>query len=192
MTYYRAERPRSLLWIVLGLLAFWAGVFYAGHAWLNARDRDVRRAALEQVQTAITFTLTRERNTWARERDSLASLVGQRDTVLRTQIVRVATLVHDTVTPPAVAYPRCLASLDTLAQSCEQYRATASATIAVGDSLHRADSLRVRILGARVTASADSLHRVAAQRDSRVAWPVCTGSGILAALVAYVVGRFSP
>lgn len=190
MTYYRADR--SILWVVGGLLLFWCGVFYAGYRWLNARDRGVRRAALEQVQAAATLTLTQARNEWAHERDSLVALVGQRDTVLRARLVRVETIVHDTVTPVAVAFPRCVAQLDTLAQSCEQYRATASAALAVSDSLHRADSLRVRILGARVATSDNALRDVSAQRDSRVSWPVCTGSGILAALVAYVVGRVSP
>lgn len=142
-------------------------------AWHSAEliRRDERRQVLAEGATLADLRLEAERRQWARERDSLQALVAQVDTVVRVRIRHVLdTLWLPADTSPAVRLSACRVTLDQLAADCDTYRRTASAALAKADVLHRADSLAVAALSARVVLLRDSLSHTARQRDRRPTW----------------------
>lgn len=161
MTYYRPA-PTRLVWgVVMALLLAWA-LWLAGRATLAA-VRDDERARVLAEGSALTRQALEHAQRLARERDSLAVLVAQRDTVLITRIKRVrdtAWLPADTT--PAVRLVACRAQLDTLATACDTFRQAASVALAKADTSSRRDSAALAGLSLQLAAvrRADSLKAV--------------------------------
>lgn len=160
---------------------------------VEAARVDARARVVRDMATTTQALLTGLSRTWARERDSLRVLVAQRDTVLVTRVARVRTVDTLTLTDTIVvrdALTQCAA----LAQTCDAFRATATAALAVADSQHVADSVRIVATATRgavlVTAVTDSL-RVAERRISRrPTWKAMVASVATAVSVGFLGGAF--
>ena len=186
--------PPRVLAITLTLAVFAAGVYYGILFYMRHHDADVRLAALATVQQTVNTTLTAQRSTWARERDSLTMLTHQRDTIViesiravRTAIAARVDTVRDTVRSFSI-----VTACSTLATECDAFRVSANQTLAFADSLHRADSLRVLLLSTQHVASSDSVRTLMAQRTGRVSLLRAAMAVVFVATLTYALGRFTP
>ncbi len=170
MNYYRARTPS---WLIVTVVAVTCAVLtvtavreYIARVRITERARVVTEAAA--LERSVRADMA---SAWQIELDSLRLLATSRDTVVQ----RVLRVVHDTSwlpadTSTAVRYGACRVTLDTLASECAAFRVTASAALAVADSLHRADSASAHTFALVATVARDSLadaRRAAATMVSR-------------------------
>lgn len=186
--------PPRVLAITLALVVFSAGVYASTVLYMRHHDADVRLEALADVQQTVNATLTAQRATWARDRDSLAARTHHRDTIViesiravRTAIAARVDTVRDTVHSFAI-----VAACATLATECEAFRVSAGHALALADSLHRSDSLRVLLLSTQHVASRDSVHTLLAQRTHRVSVLRAAVAIVSVATLTYALGRLTP
>lgn len=182
MSYYRPRVP-SWLSTVLILTALLAALVYAGFATRDAiRDGERQRVYREAHQWA-SATVVVQRERFAKERDSLRKESGRVDTLLK---VRLKTIRDTTWLPadpsPAVRLQACRVQIDSLASSCEQFRATAIATMAADDSLRKADSLRIAALLFAKVADKDSIRSLTVKVEKAPTW-MTVGKGVVAGAV---------
>ena len=174
-----------LSWVSVVLLLMYA-VALAARLTVQTLRADERRRVLQEVAAVEDARLLADRAAWARERDSLISATGKRDTVLRWRIRTVqgmSWLPADTAS--VVRYTACRAQLDSLADACAAFRTSAAAALVASDSLHAADSVRALELRSRLLWTRDSLARVTRERDRRPTWRavgLATGVLLLATL----------
>lgn len=180
MSYYRPA-PTRFVWGVVIALALAVALFFAARASVDAIRQDERATVLREGDALLRDALVRGA-TLARERDSLAAVVAQVDTVLVTRIRRIrdtAWLPADT--SPTVVLRACRAQLDSLATDCDAFRHAATTALAKADTSRRSDSTVIAGLSWQLAAirRADSIKAVALSRFSR--WRslergVCVGS----------------
>lgn len=180
MSYYRPS-PARLVWGVVIALALAVALFFAARTSVDAIRQDERATVLREGNALLREALARGA-TLARERDSLAAVVAQVDTVLVTRIRRIrdtAWLPADT--SPVVVLRACRAQLDSLATDCDAFRHAATTALAKADTSRRSDSTVIAGLSWQLAAirRADSIKAVALSRSSR--WRslergVCVGS----------------
>jgi len=180
VSYYRPS-PTRFVWGVVIACGLALALFFAARATSNAIREDERAAVLREGDALLQRAL--ERGTeLARERDSLARLVAQRDTVLVTRLRTIrdtAWLPADT--SPVVRLAACRAQLDSLASDCDRFRRTALAALAKADTSTRRDAAALAGLSVQLAAvrRADSIK--ATQLAGRSRWRtiergVCVGS----------------
>jgi hypothetical protein len=180
VTYYRPS-PWRAAWGAVIALALAVALGLAARATVDA-IRENERAKVRTEGGALLRLALEHSQRLAYERDSLALLVAQRDTVLVTRIRTIrdtAWLPADT--SPVVRLAACRAELDELATACEQFRRTAVTALAKADTMTRRDSAALAGLSLQLAAvrRADSLK--AAQLAGRSRWRtiargVCAGS----------------
>lgn len=180
MSYYRPS-PVRVLWGVGIVLALALALWLMGRATVAAIRADERASVLRDGDALLAQALAYGAKL-SRERDSLAALVAQRDTVLVTRIRHI----RDTAWLPADTSPRvrlaaCRAQLDTLATDCDLFRRTATTALAKADTIQRRDAAALAGLSWQLAAvrRADSIK--ATQLSARSRWRsvergVCAGS----------------
>lgn len=182
--YYRGLT--DWLWITLVGTACLAVLFYGARRVVdNAEDRG-RDAAYASARDAAALVYPAERARWDRERDSLALLVAQRDTVLVERIRRVTSVDTLTLTDTLVVR-ESLNQCSALAADCDAFRTTATAALLVADSLHRADSLARVALSLRVALTDDTLARTRRALAKAPTWKTTAGVGVVSVAAGAVL-----
>ena len=166
MTYYRPS-PWRAAWGAVIALALAVALGLAARATVDAIREDERAKVRTEGGALLRLALAHSRKL-AFERDSLALLVAQRDTVLVTRIRTVrdtAWLPADT--SPVVRFAACRAELEELANACEQFRQAAVTALAKADTMTRRDAAAIAGL---------SLQLAGRSRWRNIAHGVCAGS----------------
>ena len=196
--YYRG--PPSCLWLPLLMLGTLAASVFAARHLLATHDARVRSSVYDAASAHATATLTLQRAHWQRQRDSLTAITRQRDTVLVASIQRVRELFRDTVPVEVSSNPLPLPALDSarrnactaLADDCQAFRISATASLLAADSLHALDDARVTQLALQRVAVSDSVRTITAQRDRRPTRARALVGALSLGGLAYVVGRLTP
>ncbi len=174
--YYRGLP--DWLWLTLVGTAFLAALFYGAKRVVDNAETRGRDAAYASAHEAAQLVFPVERARWARERDSLALLTAQRDTVLVERIRRVTSIDTLTLTD-TVTVRETLNQCSALAADCDAFRSIATQALAKADSLHRADSLSRIALSLRVVLTDDTLARTRKALAKAPTWRTTTGVGVV-------------
>lgn len=182
-------RRTALDWLFI--VAISAALIAGGYFAIRTAVRGIRESAVAEERakhSAFTHAINQIAvDAWRRERDSLRLETGKRDTVIRWRIRQAAALPPADATPSDTAALRgalrlCRATIDTLATSCDEYRASASRALALSDSLRRVDSLRVIFASSSLVAATDTATRLRSslrRAEKRPGWQgVGTGAAI--------------
>ena len=186
--YYRGAWREMAAGVSIAL-AIVAALIWAGTASVQAIRANERQRVLREGDALLQHALA-DRRRVTRERDSLAAIARQIDTVLVTRIRRIrdtAWLPADT--SPVVRLAACRATLDTLATDCDLFRRTASTAIAKADTIHRRDSAAIAGLSWQLAAvrRADSVR--ATQDARRATWRTLERAAWAVSLVAVTLTR---
>lgn len=125
----------------------------------DIHDTRISRAASKATRDSIVTAANdirnvvwpRERAAWQRTEDSLRLALSKRDTALVERIRTVQRLVHDTIRETVrdtvrVTVEPLRNACTALANDCNAFRVTVMRSLAVSDSLRRADSVAVHAL----------------------------------------------
>jgi hypothetical protein len=176
----------SWLWGVVIALALALALWLAGRATVATIRQDERAKVLTEGERLAAWSASLERAHWQRLTDSLRREAARVDTVLDTVLVRVRVVTQAPIptAPDSVraALLSCRGVLDSLATTCAQFRAVATAALAAADTVRRRDSLSV--VGARMTLVQlqDQVQRL----EKRPRWRMVAGA-LLVGVVAGVV-----
>jgi len=176
---------RAWLAGMLGTVAACAALAYGVRQYAHWSRADERQRVFAAADSLGAHSLSAARARWARERDSLAALVRQRDTVL----IRSVRRVRDTTwlprdTTPAVRLAACRVELDTLAATCDAFRVTAAAALAAADSQHVVDSASRALLLVSRVADRDTIADVRRALARAPSWGTVVKTAGVAAVVA--------
>lgn len=175
--YYRPAWS-LILWQIGGAVALALALWFAGRASLDRIRQTERRRVLAEaavLERQLLASATRLQH----ERDSLAHVVAQVDTVLVTRL----RTIRDTAWLPADTTPRvrlaaCRAQLDTLVTDCTTYRRVASTALAKADTIMRRDSAVIAGLTVRLTATRRADSATIAALSERPRWRTLVGAVI--------------
>jgi hypothetical protein len=174
-------------WALAASLALVTALGLAAWHSVGLIRQDERRRVLAEGTALTSLQLQAERSQWARERDSLAALVAQVDTVVRVRIRQVRdTLWLPADTSVSVRYAACRATLDALATDCDRYRETTTAALQNAAAIQRTDSLAKEALTARAIALRDSLQHAQRETSRRPTWRLLGLTAGLTWLATYI------